>query len=219
MTIKSDNAVTVYNLQRQGAGMALLHLTRAIFSLLQELDIRIHVSHVPGIENVLTDALSGMDGTGDYGLRKDVFPHAIAAIQVQSSVDLFANKMNSKCPTFIALAGPLGDGATARDAFSLNNWETWGLPYIFPPVALIDRVLRRIMDEKLRAVIVIPKWPSNPWWGLLKMMAITSIELGRSNEVLAPGPLMCSNLGEKKLPPGLFLTVLVDPTTLRVTVQ
>jgi hypothetical protein len=47
------------------------------------------------------------------------------------------------------------------------------------------------------------------------MMAITSIELGKSNEVLVPGPLMCSNPGEKKLPPGLFLMVLVDPMTLK----
>jgi hypothetical protein len=43
ITIRSDNAVTVLNLQRQGSGVALLHLTRAIFSLLEELDIRIHV--------------------------------------------------------------------------------------------------------------------------------------------------------------------------------
>ena len=88
-----------------------------------------------------------------------MFLHAVAAIQMQPSVDLFANKTNSKCPTFIALAGPLGDGATARDAFSLNSWKTWGLPYIFPPVILIDRVLRRIMDERLRALIVVPNGP------------------------------------------------------------
>jgi hypothetical protein len=72
-------------------------------------------------------------------------------------------------------------------------------------------VLRRIKDENLRALIVVPKWPSNPWWGLLKIMAITSIELGKSNEVLIRGPLMCSNPTEKELPPGRFLMVLVDP--------
>jgi hypothetical protein len=104
--------------------MVLLHPTRAIFSLLQKLDIRVHVSHDPGIENILTDALSRMGRTGDYGLREDVFLHAVAAIQVQSSVGLFASKMNSKRRTFIALAGPLGDGATARDAYNLNNWRT-----------------------------------------------------------------------------------------------
>jgi hypothetical protein len=73
------------------------------------------------------------------------------------------------------------------------------------------------MDEKLRALIVVPNWLSNPWWGLLKITAITSIELRKSNEVLVPGPLMCSNLEEKKLPPGLFLMALVDPMTLKAT--
>jgi hypothetical protein len=75
------------------------------------------------------------------------------------------------------------------------------------------------MDENLRALIVVLKRPSNPWWGLLKMMAIMSIELGKSNEVYARGPLMCSNTTEKMLPPGLFWTVLVDLMTSKVTVH
>jgi hypothetical protein len=49
ITIRSDNAVT---------GIALLHLTRAIFSLLEGLEVRVHACHVPGIQNVLTDAPS-----------------------------------------------------------------------------------------------------------------------------------------------------------------
>jgi hypothetical protein len=58
ITIRSDNAVTVHNLRRQGAGIALLHLTRAIFSLLEGLDVRVHACHISGVQNVLTDALS-----------------------------------------------------------------------------------------------------------------------------------------------------------------
>ena len=60
LTIQCDNLVTVYNLQRQGAGLALLDATREIFSLLTELDIRLHVQHIPGVENVHVDALSRM---------------------------------------------------------------------------------------------------------------------------------------------------------------
>jgi hypothetical protein len=75
------------------------------------------------------------------------------------------------------------------------------------------------MDENLRALIVVPKQPSNPWWELLEMMATSSIELGKSNEVHARSPLMCSNPTEKMLPPGLFLMVLVDLMTSKVIVR
>jgi hypothetical protein len=75
------------------------------------------------------------------------------------------------------------------------------------------------MDENLRALIVVPKRPSNPWWGLLKTMTITSIELRKSNEVHVRSPLMCSNTTEKMLPPGLFLMILVDLVTSKVVVH
>jgi hypothetical protein len=68
MTIRSDNSVTVFNLQRQGAGIALLRLTRKIFSLLLEMDIQIESCHIPGKDNNLADALSRMHTAGGYSL-------------------------------------------------------------------------------------------------------------------------------------------------------
>ena len=76
LTIQSDNTVTVYNIQRQGVGPALLTLMRAIFSLLLELDIRVSARHIPGVENSLTDALSRMEASGDYALRPELYKSA-----------------------------------------------------------------------------------------------------------------------------------------------
>jgi hypothetical protein len=101
MTIRSDNAVTVYNLRRQGACVALLYPTRAIFSLLERLDLRVHACHIPGVENVLTDALSRLERTGDYELRMDVYKHATAVLQVCPTVDLFAAAYNAKCRAYV----------------------------------------------------------------------------------------------------------------------
>jgi hypothetical protein len=52
ITIRSDNMVTVFNLQRQGASECLLYETRQIFSLLLQSNVRISVSHVQGVNNV-----------------------------------------------------------------------------------------------------------------------------------------------------------------------
>jgi hypothetical protein len=216
MTVRSDNAVTVFNLQRQGAGLALLHQTRAIFSLLEQLDIRIHVTHIPGIENTLTDALSRMDRTGDYALRDDVYEHAVRTLQISPTIDLFAASHNNKCPKFVAWPGPLATGATAQDAFSLATWKT-GLPYIFPPVQILDRVLQRITDEKMAAVIVVPQWTSQPWWGLFRPLASRIVELGNAREVLRPGPGMTQSPTKKELPPGLYLMALLTPQPLMST--
>jgi hypothetical protein len=73
MTVRSDNAATVCNLQRQGAGVALLQMTKEIFKLLQQLDIRLAVAHIPGKENDFVDALSRLEVTGDYALKPEVF--------------------------------------------------------------------------------------------------------------------------------------------------
>jgi hypothetical protein len=210
LTVRSDNSVTVYNLQRQGAGIALLHLTRAIFSLLEGLDIRLHVSHIPGVENGLTDALSRIDRVGDYALRLDVFDHAVRTLQLRPTIDLFASNENKKCQSFVALPGPGSLGAVAKDAFSLPSWKL-GVPYLFPPVQLISNVLQRVRQEKVTALVVLPKWQSQPWWGLFRPMATTILEIGNAKEILIPGQLMRSSRSENKCPPGLFLMALICP--------
>jgi hypothetical protein len=48
LAVRMDNMVTVFNLRRQGAsGGMLLKATRAKFSLLTAMDIRLQISHVP----------------------------------------------------------------------------------------------------------------------------------------------------------------------------
>jgi hypothetical protein len=212
MTIRSDNTVTVYNLQRQGAGVALLHLTRAVFSLLEGLDIRIHVRHIPGVENTLTDALSRLEHTGDYSLRDDVFAHAVAVLQVRPTIDLFAAVHNAKCPRFVALPGPLSAGASVLDAFGMPSWNS-GIPYLFPPTQLVARVLQRLVRERVEALLVVPQWPDQAWWPMLHPITRMAVVLGDAKEVLVPGPLMKQSPSEKKLPPGLFIMAWIVPDT------
>jgi hypothetical protein len=79
LAVKTDNMVTVFNLQRQGASETLLYETRQIFKLLTKWDIRISVTHIPGKENVVADALSRMDPVGDYELEKGLSERGLRA--------------------------------------------------------------------------------------------------------------------------------------------
>jgi hypothetical protein len=193
MTVRSDNAATVCNLQRQGAGLALLKLTRAIFRILTTLDIRLHVAHIPGKENVLVDGRAHQQ--------------AMRLLEVSPTVDLFAHKFNNKMARFVAMDGPLAEGAIRTDAFSF----TWRgeLVYAFPPVQLVRRVLQRIQEENLCAVVVVPKWPSHWWWSVFRAQQVRTVELGMSKQVLHPGLAMKGSHVTLELPPGLFLMALV----------
>jgi hypothetical protein len=168
------------------------------------MDIRIESCHIPGKDNNLADALSRIHTAGDYALRQDVFDHAIRAMQVTPTIDLFATAENAKRRRFVTWKGP----SHPREAFSLPTWGN-GLPYIFPPAQLLPRVLQRIRDESVNAVVVIPKWPSRAWWNVFRPLARIVVELGSEKQVLIPGPAMTASQTKKELPPGLFLMALL----------
>jgi hypothetical protein len=76
---RTDNMVNVFNMQRQGASQFLLYETRQIFSLLQRMDMRLLVTHTPGVENEVADALSRLDKVGDYSLKQEYFRRGVEA--------------------------------------------------------------------------------------------------------------------------------------------
>jgi hypothetical protein len=206
LSIRSDNLVTVFNLQRQGASLSLLNETRQIFSLLTKLDVRILVSHVPGVENGLADSLSRMDAAGDYELKTEVFQSALRELCVQPTIDLFANNRNRKCGYFLVLPGPLARGARALDALRYS-WKG-ELPYAFPPVQIIPRVLQHLREEAMNAVIVVPEWYTKAWWNLLQGNIAKKTILGKADDVLLPGPTMAAR--RAKLPPGSMIMAVVS---------
>jgi hypothetical protein len=61
LSVGTNNKITVVNLERQGASRLPLHETRQTPSLLQKRDVRLMVTHIPGLQNEVADALSGMD--------------------------------------------------------------------------------------------------------------------------------------------------------------
>jgi ribonuclease HI len=120
ISIRTDNMVIVFNLQRQGASESLLHETREIYSLLLKLDIRISVTHIPGANSTVPDALSRMDKVGDYSWKQEIFDQATRFLKTRPTVDLFANDHNHKCIRYLALPGPLGRNALERDALRFS---------------------------------------------------------------------------------------------------
>jgi hypothetical protein len=175
------------------------------------LDIRLHVAHILGKENMVVDALSRMEVTGDYALKPGKFHQALQLLEAHSTADLFAHALNRKLDRFMVMDGFLALGAVATDAFTFS-WKK-ELPYAFPPIQLIGRMLQRVREERITAVVVMPKWTSEPWWNLFRDMQRMTIELGQSKEALSPGLAMTGSHVTLTLPPGLFLMALITGET------
>jgi hypothetical protein len=156
IAVRTDNMVTVYNLRRQQAsGGKLLQATRAIFSVLTKLDTRIRMYNVTGADNVLTDALSRMDMAGDYVLLPEVLRVGARALGSSPMIELFASCYNHKLARFMVLPGKSSGGAVVKDAL-IYSWKG-EVPYAFPPVQMVARVLQKLgRDEVASALVVEP---------------------------------------------------------------
>lgn len=56
------------------------------------------------------------------------------------------------------------------DAFTVN-WKQFNF-YAFPPFSIILKVLKKIKQDKATGILVVPFWPTQPWYPVFKSMLI-----------------------------------------------
>ena len=83
-------------------------------------------------------------------------------------IDLFATRVNTQCATYFAWKPD--PQASGIDAFA-QPWN-YKLMYGFLPFSLIGRTLQRLEQEGRRAVLIVPFWPTQHWWGRLLRMTV-----------------------------------------------
>lgn len=81
-------------------------------------------------------------------------------------MDLIATKTNRKCYKYVSRF-PESE-AVETDAFTIS----WGNVYfyVFPPVAMVLRTLRKIIDDGATGIIVVPDWPNQTWYPVFMAM-------------------------------------------------
>lgn len=85
-------------------------------------------------------------------------------------IDLFATHNNAKCKVFVSwFPDPF---AFAVDAFTLDWGEFYF--YAFPPFALITRSLRKVIDDRAEGILLVPRWPAQPWFPLFRRLCISN---------------------------------------------
>jgi len=146
----------------------LSRLARGIWDWCARQDIFIYAAYIPSAQNTEADAESRVvSEETEWSLGQPYFDK-INSHFGPFDIDLFASTINNKCPSFVSwFPDPL---ALAVDAFSLN-WSGFFF-YAFPPFILILRVLRKIITDKAKGVVVVPWWPAQPWFPLFNRLVI-----------------------------------------------
>ena len=161
--IHSDNMTAVSNVGRQGGthSAVILDLTKRIWAYALKNRMWLMIQHIRGLDNVLADQASRMDLQRDEYYLSDQAIQRISTQLGTPTIDLFASKRNSRCPNHVT---------REEDAFSFS-WKDLELPLIHPPVKLIPKILRKIVDDKVKkAILVMPNWPNLPYFPLIEAM-------------------------------------------------
>lgn len=163
----SDNMTWVRYFRKEGG--RFLHLNLALqrmFRWLNRHDLRLEAYHVPGVENRLADHLSRLHrpqfhlNIDTKWLRQHLFPRTGIP-----DLDLFASRLHHVVPQYVSKH--YDPHAQATNAFSLN-WQDLPLHvWCFPPPTLVPRVTQRLTVFQGTLLLLVPWWPSQPWFPLL----------------------------------------------------
>ena len=134
--------------------------------------------HIPGKENTGADKESrNFSDRHEWTLDKEVFD-TIAKSHPNLDIDLFATRLNNQLDTYCSWRPD--PGSQYVDAFSID-WSKFTF-YAFPPFSLVPRCVQKISQDKAKGILVVPLWPTQPWFPLLLQL------LYDSPRVLPPSP-------------------------------
>lgn len=169
--LRIDNTTAISYINRMG-GIQFPHLTDATKQLWQWCECRgLHVfaSYIRSADNKTADFESRrIHPDIEWELESDVF-YKIVLKFGEPEIDLFASRINKKCNKYISWH-PDPD-CYAVNAFTVS-WTKFYF-YAFPPFSVILKTLRKIIADKSRGIMVVPFWPTQPWYPLFSKLLLS----------------------------------------------
>jgi hypothetical protein len=161
--VRSDNSLVVFYINRQG-GTVSRSLSLQVEGLLRwahAQGLTLVAIHVQGAANVLADALSRshMVVPSEWTLSHRVLARVWLRF-FKPILDLFASRFNHRLPVYVSPVPDSRAGAVDALSFSWTGLEV----YAFPPLPLLERVIRKVDFEKPRMVLIAPFWPRQTWF-------------------------------------------------------
>lgn len=163
--ILTDNSTAASCIRRwYSPSPRLLALVTRVAALAEERQLRLVSQHVPGTKIGQADTLSRAP-RDDWKLKPDVFRRVQQRLDLRQpcSIDLFASRTSTQLPVYVSRERK-DLVAAAHDAFSLS-WSRLTTPWMFPPFRVLNNVVNKLrIDRPEEGVLVVPDWPSAPWY-------------------------------------------------------
>ncbi len=167
-----DNTVAIAYINHMGGNVRRLdRIARQIWDLLEEHSAFLTAVYVPSAKNVADQFTRGFDKQQHrfFDLEVQLNPRFFREVIMDHGpfvpeIDWFASCHNTQLSRFCAWQEGR-EGAEFLDAFAHDWSQTCG--YMFPPFGLLPKVLRKVLDDKAKIVLVHPDWPGALWRPLL----------------------------------------------------
>ena len=175
--LKLDNTTAIACINKFGSSKErLLQLTTEIFAWARERHLRLSAIHIPGVLNVRADRESRTHNHDiEWQLDCHIF-QILCQVFGTPDVDVFASRINHQLPQYVSWKRD--PGAIHVDALTFDWHDIY--VYAFPPFSLIGHVLRKLEEEKGEALLIVPLWPTRPWFGrILKRLLLPPVILPR----------------------------------------
>lgn len=190
---RTDN-VSSYFLIRNGGGSSsdLNIVAKKVFLVCAAAGIDLQAEHISGTAVIRAgaDALSRDLDTDDQRLAPSILAQLLATVG-PLEFDLFA------CPeTALAIHGRrLPFYSRFVHAHGLcRGVDALAMPwpdraYGFPPASIAFPTVQRALASSTSCTLILPRWPSQPWWSLLVGHPRVAIyDLGPAADAIRPGP-------------------------------
>ena len=163
LRLHMDSKVAAAYIRRQGGTRsdALSREACHFWELMGERGVTILTPHwISSTDNLKADFLSRHKMTvWEICLDQRIFTQIISHYKVTPTLDAFATRENAKLERYMSWHNdPL---AVGRDAL-MHPWDE--MTYLFPPLPLIPKVVNKVREERIMAILVVPYWPSSLWW-------------------------------------------------------
>ena len=200
----TDNTTALAYIKHMGGvrSVECNEVAQLVWTFCETHSIWVTIAHIPGVLTVKADYKSrNFSDNVEWALNDKLFLK-ICDHFGSPDVDLFASRLNTKCPIYVSFNPD--PGAFAIDAFTIF-WGDFDFIYAFPPFSCIFKTIRKILQDQATGVLIVPWWPSQPWWARLRKLTKKSMNFRVKAHNLIPVGQPKNIEFLNKCPLGVFL--------------
>jgi len=181
LLLRTDNITTMFYINGQGGPHKHLNkLTKLIFWAVKQCQASLKALHLPGDLNTRADELSRLNPATEWSLHPETFKQ-LEDLWGPHTVDRFATSNNTQLPRYNSRF--FDPQAEATDAMT-QSWKEEN-NYICPPWRMLPQIVNKIREERCNATLIVPLWPSAPWFPTLVRLSSNYVFINLKNIIPA----------------------------------